>query len=134
MIRRVTAGMVSPILVGRMGELSLLVAGLEPVVLAREGERAVGPVTVHDLELLGEHVHARLQRREGEPERRDDRPRVKRAPLGDALQVELVVGAEEGGDAVRLAGLRERQPLRPRHALLAFDHRAEVHRSAQSGM
>ena len=38
----------------------------QPVVLALEGERAVGPGSAHDGELLLEHVHARPDRREAE--------------------------------------------------------------------
>ena len=131
------------------------------VVRAGERERRAGPRAVHDLELLGEPVHALAQRREREAvgavlglvparaeaeldapaghvvggrddlgqlgrvaeggggderaepqrasvtrgQRADRRPRVERAALGAAAEVEVVVGAEQGRDAVRLAGL-----------------------------
>jgi hypothetical protein len=75
---------------------------------------------------------AEVQRRRARGERVDDGPRVERAALVDAAEVEVVVGAEQGRDAVLLAGARERHPLGPRHALLALDHQAEIHGAPHS--
>ena len=170
---------------GCLERLRLGVERVDPVVLAGERERPLGPLAVHDLELLGEHPHALAERREREAvggvlalvparaeaeldaparhvvgghddlrdvggvaerdrgderaepqrarvrgERRERRPRVERAALLHVIEVELVVGAEQRRHAVRLARLRERQPLGPGDAVLALDHQAEVHRPA----
>ena len=42
------------------------------------------------------------------------------------VEVLVVVGAKQGGDPVLLARGGERAPLRPRDALLTFDHQAEI--------
>src|SRR5262249_10251955 len=58
----------------------------------------------------------------------DRRPRVERAAPGVlAVEVQVVVGAKQGRDAVAFTRLRQRLPLRPAHALLTFDHQAQVH-------
>jgi hypothetical protein len=52
---------------GPLQRLRLRVQALEPVVRAVEREAARSPVPVHDLELLGQHVHALALRRERKP-------------------------------------------------------------------
>jgi hypothetical protein len=39
-----------------------------------------------------------------------------------AVQVEIVVGAEQSGDGVALTGAGQRLPLGPADALLTLDH------------
>ena len=50
------------------------------------------------------------------------RPGVERAGGLASHDRAVVVGAEEPFEAGRLGCAREREPLLPRHALLAFDH------------
>src|SRR5438552_7406402 len=40
---------------------------------------------------------------------------------------EVVIGTEQRGEAVLLAGEGQADPLLPGHVLLAFDHQADVH-------
>jgi hypothetical protein len=137
---------------------------------------------MHDLELLGEHLHAHARRRErkaeravlalhpagsepeldppardvvgcrsgvgkqrGRPERRggderaetqlgrprcesgERRPGVVRSAPDATVAGQVVVGAEERLEPARLAGVGERDPVRPGHVLLALDHEAEAH-------
>ena len=42
-----------------------------------------------------------------------------------------MVGAEQGRDPAALARLREREPLRPAHVLLALDEDVDAHRRIQ---
>ena len=48
-----------------------------------------------------------------------------------AIEIEVVVGAEQGRDPVRFTGLRQRHPLRPADALLPFDHEAKLHQASE---
>ena len=61
-------------------------------------------------------------------ERSDRRPGVVRDVRALVRLRDVVVGAEQRVDAVRLAGLRERAPLLPGHALLPLDHQRDAHR------
>jgi hypothetical protein len=67
-----------------------------------------------------------LELRRAGREAGDRRPRVQDGPLlvgaGD-----VVVGAEQGLDAVFLAGGGERDPVLPGHSFLALDHQCEAH-------
>ena len=135
-------------------DLELLGEAREP--LARLGEReAVGAVlALHpagaEPELdppAGDVVDGRGRVREqaGQPEgrRRDERPeaerrRARREPgerrpgvvrdvPGLVRLRDVVVGAEERVDPVRLARVREVAPLLPGDALLALDHQRDAH-------
>ena len=44
-----------------------------------------------------------------------------------ALEIQVVVGAKPGRDAVSLARRGKVTPLRPGHAFLTLDHQADVH-------
>ena len=111
--------------------LALVPAGADP-----ELDAAVRDV-IHGGGVLGQH--RRMAERRGrdehaEPEARRDRgqagqrgPGLERAALLVPVDREVVVRAEERAHAVLLAGLRERDPLRPRHVLLALDHQLEPH-------
>src|SRR5207245_490714 len=74
----------------------------------------------------GRDEGAEAEARRPDRERAQRRPRVEDRPaLVEAGEV--VVGAEERLDAVLLARVRERDPVVPRHALLALDHQREPH-------
>ena len=62
-------------------------------------------------------------------ERGDHGPGVERGTARLRLR-EVVVGAEQGLDAVLLARLGEGEPVLPRHALLPFDHQRQAHRAS----
>lgn len=54
--------------------------------------------------------------------------RAERALSGmPAIEVEVVIGAKQGRDAMRFTSSRQREPLRPAHALLPFDHQTQIH-------
>jgi hypothetical protein len=44
-----------------------------------------------------------------------------------AVEIQVMVGAKQRWDPMLLAGMGERQPLGPGHALLALDHQAKLH-------
>src|SRR3954447_19370327 len=68
---------------------------------------------------------AKRRRSRGEPGER--RPRVVRDVAGLVRLRDVVVGAEERLDAVRLARVGEVAPLLPGDALLSFDHQCDAH-------
>jgi len=61
----------------------------------------------------------------GEPG--DDRPGIGRGLAGRSREARVVVGAEQGLEAVRLGSLGDRDLVAVAEALLGFDHQRETH-------
>src|SRR3954452_5620980 len=113
------------------------VLGLEPAGPDAELDAAAGDVVRRD-HGLGQHARvaegrgrdegADAQRGRDRAQRRHGAPGIERAALGVLVDGEVVVGAEKRVEAEPFARLRERDPVGPRDALLAFDHEADPHR------
>ena len=136
-----------------MDDLELLAEACDTLARGRELESVGVVLAFHpagaDAErdaAAGDLVRGcRVAREDGgmaERHRRDERPELQvrrsRGQPGDrGPGVEhrsalvggghVVVGAEHGLDAVRLARFREGDPVVPRHAFLALDHQREPH-------
>ena len=120
----------------------------------REAERAVLPFHPAGAEpeldaaardVVGRGGRVREQRGQAEGGGRDERPEPQRGrPAASAASVvqascatfarlvrhrDVVVAAKERLDAVLLAGVRKRAPLRPGDAFLPLDHQRDPHRS-----
>jgi hypothetical protein len=113
-----------------------LVLGLEPARADPHLHAAAGDVVDGDGVLRQNRRRAKRHRRhegaEAEPlgdrgERGERGPRVEGRGVGGAADAEVVVGAEQRLDLCVLARAGERDPLLPRHVLLALDHQADAH-------
>src|SRR5581483_4475768 len=79
-------------------------------------------------ERRGRHHRAEAQTRRARGQRARRSPGVERPAFGvSAIEILIVVGAEQGWDAVVLACLGQGFPLRPADALLTLDHQTQVH-------
>ena len=81
----------------------------------------------------GRDQHAEPQGRRDRGQPRHRRPGLERAALVAPVDGEVVVGAEQRAHAVRLASLREGDPLRPGDVFLALDHQLGSHAASLVG-
>ena len=113
-----------------------LVLALVPAGAEAELDAPVRDV-VDGSDVLGEHrrvaerrrrdEHAEAQAGRDRREPRHRRPGSSEPRSSWPADREVVIRAEQRADAVLLAGLRERDPLRPGHVLLALDHQLDAH-------
>src|SRR5206468_10136833 len=114
-----------------LGVLLLPPAGAQPDLDAPAADLVDGRGRLRQQRRLAErgrrHERAEPDARRASGECAQQRPGVRRAASRDAPGAEVMIGSEQSLVAEPLARLREREPVRPPHALLALDHHARTH-------